>query len=183
MSRKLLICSYLQGALHDGTYSKIHKTHRISQANTFWLKRLQKFLTEIGHRSWIYKEGKNRQVWILETSAKFLDIDFNPWSLKTRMEKIFYIRGYFDAEGGLPRKLGARFYIQLCQNNLVDLRRVRKMLQELGIKCGRIHNPSRNVDPDYFRFFILAESFETFAKIVGSWHPRKRKIFDLRVKI
>jgi intein/homing endonuclease len=110
---------------------------------------------------------------VLETSAKFLDVDYDPDSLVTTDERVAYIRGYFDAEGGIPRKQGALPYIQLVQKNRIELEQVRSMLSALGITCGRMHNPSVEVDPDYWRFYVLAASRPLFARLVGSWHPRK----------
>ena len=93
--------------------------------------------------------------------------------LRSRTERSAFIRGYFDAEGGIPRNTADRFYIQLVQKDLADLTRVRTILEGIDIHCGRIHNPSINVDPDYWRFYVLAESHEDFIRSVSSWHPRK----------
>ncbi|MBI2449921.1 MAG: hypothetical protein HYV47_00110 [Candidatus Nealsonbacteria bacterium] len=48
---------------------------------------------------------------------------------------------------------------------------------------GKIYNPSRKIDPDYWRMFILAHSQEKFVTIIGSWHPRKIKTLKKRMKI
>src|SRR4030042_3500077 len=88
------IKAYLLGALHDGTFSS-NKRFRISQVGTDWLKILQRFFRKLGYNSWIYKEGKYRRVYVLETLADFLDFKFNPLTLKTKEEKIGYIRGFF----------------------------------------------------------------------------------------
>ena len=144
--------AYLLGALHDGTYNIGRKTHRFSQANIEWLQLLQSKLAQLGSRSWIYKEGNNRSVYVLETSAKFLSTKFNPVNLKTTKEKTAYIRGFFDAEGGLPKSLDARFYIQLVQKDQLKLKWIKMVLEELKISCGVIHTPSKKVDPNYFRF-------------------------------
>jgi LAGLIDADG-like domain len=92
-------------------------------------------------------------------------------------------RGYFDAEGGIPRNRDARFYVQFVQKNREDLARVQSFLNDLGIRCGRIHNPSFRVDPDYWRFYVLADSHENFIRHVGSWHSRKRSLLEARMKI
>ena len=62
-----------------------------------------------------------------------------------------------------------------------DLKQVKDWLEQLGIKCGSIHNPSKKVDPNYWRFFIGVKSYERFARIIGSWHPVKSHF--LRMKI
>jgi hypothetical protein len=107
--------AYLQGALHDGTRSALHHTHRISQKGTGWLQRLSFMLSEMGHRSWIYREGRDREVFVLETSAPFLDVLYDPKQLETDAERSAYVRGYFDAEGGIPFTPHVRFYIQFTK--------------------------------------------------------------------
>lgn len=175
--------AYLQGALHDGTYNARRKTHRFSQANIDWLQVLQRLLEELGYRAWIYKEGKSRGVYVLETSAKFLTIDFDPAQLASTEERIAYIRGFFDAEGGMPKNISSRFYIQMVQKNQPKLAWIRLALEDMNISCGLIHTPSKRVDPNYFRFFVSARSYKDFIEKIGSWHPRKHLIFESRVKI
>ncbi len=58
---------------------------------------------------------------------------------------------------------------------------VKQYLEELDIHCGKIHNPSKKVDPNYWRFYIRASSYINFARIIGSDHPDKRHY--LRMKI
>ena len=178
-----ILKAYLQGALHDGTQSQMHHTHRIAQKNVEWLNTIHQILAVLGHRSWIYREGKTRDLHILETSAKFLQIDFDPDELEEDQERIAYTRGYFDAEGGLPRSLPSRFYIQICQKDQVELLKVRNILEEASISCGRIHNPSVKMDPDYWRFFVRTDSHQRFAEIIGSWHPLKDAVFKTRKMI
>ncbi len=173
--------AYLQGALHDGTRSELHRTHRFSQKGTEWLDRLATILTFLGHRSWMYQEGRHRQVFALETSASFLDVDFDPDQLESEPERIAYARGYFDAEGGLPQNSTARFYVQFTQKDRCELGKVKLILEELGIVCGRMHNPSVRVDPDYWRFFIRTKSHLAFASHVGSWHPIKERILQRKM--
>ena len=180
--RAPFIKAYLLGALHDGTFSS-NKRFRISQSGTDWLKILKKLFKQLGYNSWIYKEGADRKVYVLETLANFLDFEFNPLRLIKTEEKIGYIRGFFDAEGGIPRDRKARFYIQLVQNDKGKLEKLKKILDDLRIKTGKIHNPSQKVDPDYWRMYILSNSQKTFLNKIGSWHPRKIKTLKKRVKI
>src|SRR3989344_5984645 len=72
--------TYLQGALHDA-YRRGNRT-RFSQKGTEWLMVLKDLLNHLGHRSWMYQEGK-RDVYDLETTAAFLDFRFNPRTLGT----------------------------------------------------------------------------------------------------
>ena len=170
--------SYLQGALHDGTRSDLHNTHRISQKGTGWLSRLKDAFAEMGHKSWMYQEGKLREVYVLETTAKFLDVNFDPDLLESDAERIAYVRGYFDAEGGLPQSPDARFYIQFTQKDRAELEKVKRILERLGIECGELHNPNVEVDPNYWRFYVRAKSHKAFAEKIGSWHPRKEGLFQ-----
>jgi len=170
--------AYLQGALHDGTRSALHNTHRFSQKGTGWLVRLGILLQFLGHRSWSYQEGSDREVHILETSAPFLDVSYDPDLLETEAERIAYVRGYFDAEGGLPRSSKARFYVQFTQKDRVELNKVKLILENIDIACGVLHNPSAQVDPDYWRFYVRAKSYRDFAIVVGSWHPRKEQLLQ-----
>jgi hypothetical protein len=102
--------------------------------------------------------------------------------LKTIDERNAFVRGYFDAAGGVPRDPSARFYIQMVQKDREDLELVHRFLAQLDILSGRIHNPSARVDPAYWRFYVLARSHEDFIKRVSSWHPRKRMLLDLRAE-
>ena len=176
------IKAYLLGTLHDGTFSS-NERFRISQKGTGWLKGLRKLFHRLGYNSWIYKEGSDRKIYVLETLANFLDFKFDPLRLKEPKEKIGYIRGFFDAEGGIPRDEKARFYIQLVQNDREKLVKIKKLLNDLKIETGKIHNPSRSVDPDYWRMYVLAESQQSFLKKIGTWHPRKLRTLRKRMKI
>lgn len=176
------IKAYLFGAIHDGTYNQQHKTFRFTQANVDWLKFIKECFSRLGFNAWIYREGKFRKVYALETTASILKSKFNPLKSSNKA-KISYVRGYFDAEGGIPKNTKHWFYIQISQKDKKELQVLKKILEENGIKCGKIHIPSVKIDPNYFRFFISRESHKDFAKIIGSWHPRKRKIFQLRMKI
>jgi len=52
-----IIKAYMQGALHDGTFSS-NKRFRISQKGTGWLQILRGALKQIGYNAWLYKEGR-----------------------------------------------------------------------------------------------------------------------------
>ena len=172
---KPVLLAYLHGAVRDGTFSRVHQTWRISQSGCEWLRILKTQIALLGRKAWLYREG-SRTVWTLETK---LDLS-EPAGYASRMERLAFARGYFDAEGGIPRSSEARFYVQLVQKNLVDLSRLRRFLIAEGISCGMLHNPSWRVDPDFWRFYVRAESLEVFARVVGSWHPRKRALLAER---
>jgi hypothetical protein len=177
------IRAYFQGALHDGTFSRRHATHRIAQKGEDWLERLRHMLFLVGHNSWIYQEGKARDdVHVLETTAGFLEVKYDPLRLTTEAEKAAYLRGYFDAEGGMPRKVDAKpFQIQYVQKDQLELASVRGMLVEFGIRCGKMHVPSVVKAPGYWRFFISVPCNKEFARRIGSWHPRKEQLLGMMI--
>jgi len=175
--------AYLQGALKDATRSAMHRTHRYGQSQRSWLETLQTILGVLGHRSWIYREGRERNFWVLETSARFLSEAYEATALSGTDEGLDYVRGYFDADGGMPRDPKARLYVQYAQKDRQSLESVAKILASWEIECGRIHNPSVEIDPNYWRFFVRAASHERFMELVGSWHPVKRALIETRMKI
>jgi hypothetical protein len=175
--------AYLQGALKDGSRSARHNTHRIGQKEQSWLRFLARILDVLGHRAWIYREGRTREFWILETAASFLSVDYNPAPLVGTREGLFYAKGFFDAEGGMPKSVDARLYLQFTQKCRPTLETLVEILRSARIECGRIHNPSWQIDPDYWRFYVRAASHQRFMTLVGSWHPRKRLQIDNRMKI
>ena len=119
--------AYLLGAARDATFNRLHRTLRFAQSDVRWLIVLKILLLRLGSRSWIYREGC-RNVWVLETTWRLP----RDRQLATLGEKSAFVRGYFDTEGGVPRRPGARFYIQLVQKDRLDLSHVRQLLEELG---------------------------------------------------
>ncbi len=160
---------------HDGTSRQ--STYRIATSNSEFAELLKKGIQTLSVGAWIYKEGKSRSLWIVEFPKKILkDV-----IIRSRRDKIEYIRGYFDAEGGIAKRASVRYYLYFCQKDKKDLLQVKQYLEELGIVCGLLHNPSKRVDSDYWRFYISAKSYSDFARIIGSDHPGKRHY--LRMKI
>jgi LAGLIDADG DNA endonuclease family protein len=173
--------AYLQGALRDGTRCRAHRTHRIGQSDLRWLQVLEAAFARLGARSWIYREGRTRPFWVLETSASFLDIDYDARPLVGSDQGLGYVRGYFDADGGMPTSQSSRLYLQFTQKSRESLEVVALILESWGVHCGRIHNPSAAVDPNYWRVYVRSGSHERFLQLVGSWHPRKRQQIHTRM--
>lgn len=167
--------AYILGALHDSTERKY--TYRISQKSKDYVEIISKGIKSLGFKSWTYREGKDRNVYVVEFSKKVVSDYF----ISTYKDKTDYIRGYFDAEGCIPRNLNSRYYIYFAQKNKIDLLELRSYLIDVGIQCGKVHNPSKKIDPDYYRFYVLAKSHKRFSNLVGSLHPEKSKY--LRMKI
>lgn len=175
------LLAYLQGAMHDASLNK-GKRIRFVQKYPEWLKTLQEALKLLGYNSWMYREGKTRDLYTLETLCKELHFGFDTSELITEKEKAMYLRGFFDAEGGVPRN-HAKFYIQLVQKDYRKMKDIKQLLNDLKIESGRLHNPSKRVDPDYWRLFIATKSHRKFIESIGSWHPIKAKICKERMKI
>ena len=168
LSSRSELHAYIHGAAHDGTFNRSHGTLRISQADVRWLWCLSLVFSQIGRRSWIYREGR-RDVWVIETSHRVQGRE----PLRDADARA-YARGYFDAEGGLPTQTGARLYIQFVQEDFDDLAELRQLLTQQEIQCGRLHNPSVAKDPQLWRFYVSSCSHSRFMRLVGSWHPAKR---------
>ena len=136
--------AYLIGALHDAT-ERTH-TYRISQKEKDYVLFVKDMIIEMGCKAWVYREGKTKNVYVVEFSKSVLD-GFN---VETDQEKIDYIKGYFDAEGSVPKKDGARMYIYFAQKNKEDLEGVQSYLEELGVICGKTHNPRKTRNTGVF---------------------------------
>jgi hypothetical protein len=117
----------------------------------------------------------------LETSAPFLDVKYDAKPLAGTREGLDYVRGYFDADGGMPRSSSARLYLQFSQKSRASLESLASILESWNIQCGRVHNPSARVDPAYWRLYVRSASAERFFTLVGSWHPRKRQQMHTRM--
>lgn len=166
--------AYIIGILHDATQRKT--TYRVSQKSEKFVNFVQKGIKDLGGNAWVYKEGKNRSVYIVEFSKSFLkDV-----KIESEKEKTDYIRGYFDTDGAVAKNNKVRYYIYFCQKDFYDLSVIRNYLIDQGIDCGVIHNPSKKVDPFYWRFFIKARSYNDFAEKIGSWHPEKSKFLRMK---
>lgn len=167
--------SYLLGLLHDATERRL--TFRIATNSFNFCKYVRTQIYLLGGNAWTYKEGKQRNLWIIEFSKSFLkDV-----SVLSKKEKIDYVKGYFDAEGGVSKNPNVRYYIYFCQKDINDLQKCKDILEEIGIITGKMHNPSKKVDPFYWRFYIRKKSYLKFANLVGSNHPEKSRY--LRMKI
>ena len=69
------------------------------------------------------------------------------------------------------------------QSDKDKIEKLKTILSSLGIMTGKIHNPSYRRDPNHWRLYILANSHKEFVKKIGSWHPRKIKTLEERMKI
>jgi len=171
---------FIVGALEDAHFSEREKygdyTIEIDQKNKEWLELLSqklhkhfKKLPKIRKR----KDGNYRlrlhSKAILEEVkdvVKFVHANIVEENTKA---KVNFLRGIYDAEGSVHKE---RYSIVLSnkKEHLIELSR--KMLNELGIKTGKVYidkNGVRNL-PIYGR-----ENLIVFKKLVGFYHPKKRE--------
>ena len=135
---------------------------------------VKRLIEGAGGRAWTYREGKERALFVVEFASSFVKAHH----VVTRSDSVSYARGFFDAEGGVPADPQDPPYIYFAQKNRKDLEELWGLLRLLGISCGRIHQPSVRADPDYWRFYVSHSSHIRFARLVGSWHPRKMRILE-----
>lgn len=188
--------AYLLGAMRDATVDiREGKNYeiKVSQKNMEWLQLIQEiFKKEFGKSGRITRHMKG--YWILRINGKkFVEeiteisqikIPQENWGTPGRIKQskqrkiiISYIRGFFDAEGGLPRKVTktSQKYIIFSQKNKESLEFIRKKLEEMNIKptnltrCGGVWE---------FRV-TRKKSILEFIRIIGSFHPEKIKKFKI----
>lgn len=185
--------AYILGALRDATADvRIEKNYeiKIAQKETKWLKFLQKlFQRNFGANGRITKHvngteilrisGKNVVNRILEISEMKIPQEFwnTPPIIKKQPLEIQrdYIRGFFDAEGGLPKDPAnaKQKYLSFSQKNRESLEFVRDALLKLNFNptnitfCGNVWE---------FRL-TRKRDFVIFYKTIGSWHSdRERRL-------
>lgn len=166
---------YLLGAMCDSTTNHLHKTIRFCQKDRNWLNVLRKILLNLGHNSWIYKEGRDRDLWVCETKTFYPQVE-NGSSLS-------FVRGFFDADGGMPKNSSSRLYFQFTQKSYEDIYLLKTIMEGHKINCGIPHVPSVKTNPGYWRIFVSAQSFDDFMLNVGSWHPSKRILIKTRMNM
>ncbi len=184
--------AYLLGALRDATVDiRIGKNYevKLAQKNKKWLRLIQKIVEkEFGKGGKIKRHSGG--YWILRISGKEIvnkivelseiKTPQKNWNTPSKIKntnnikiKISYIKGFFDAEGGLPNKITSNSakYIIFSQKNKESLEFIKDTLQELGIKttnltrCGGV-----------WEFRITAKtSILKFIEKVGTLHPEKMK--------
>ena len=163
------------GILHDATVRKT--TYRVATKSYEFALIIKQGINNLGRCAWIYKEGKERNLWIIEFSKTLLEKE----KIKSKQQKLDFVTGFFDAEGGIAKSSKVRFYLYFCQKNKQVLEDIKRYLSEFGIESGKIHNPSKKVDPNYWRFYIRAKSCKYFAKIIKLHHPEKAEILWMKI--
>lgn len=166
---------YLLGLLHDATERR--NTFRIGTSSFRFSCIVRDGIEDLGFRAWTYREGRSRHLWVIEFSKNPLkDVE-----ILRIQDKIDYIRGYFDAEGGIAKSPTVRFYIYFAQKNRKDLEVLKGYLEEIGLSCGKVHNPSRREDPNYWRFFIRSKSYSDFVRCIVPLHLDKKHYSRMKI--
>ena len=62
--------AYLLGVLHDATVRKT--TYRVATKSREFAEIIKQGINTLGRNAWIYKEGKSRNLWIVEFSKSLL---------------------------------------------------------------------------------------------------------------
>ncbi len=195
--------AYLAGALRDGTViirSGYDYEVKLAQKNYEWLELINGiFKRNFGKGGLIYRErrrsasGVIRMYYILrifdkkvvDELMKLFDIvtPQTRWGTPTVIKYAgidlvsHYVRGFFDAEGGLPRDPihAKQHYVSFDQANLEALAFVRDKLMQMGYRPTRI---TRTGNIWQFRL-TRREDIMRFKNEIGSWHPEKKRRLDL----
>lgn len=187
--------AYLLGALRDSTIDvRVTKNYeiKIAQTDARWLKLLQKIFKEnfgkegsikphVNDTSILRINDKKLVNKVLEISEMKIPQEnwATPKTIKnsTLRMQLDYVRGFFDAEGGMPIKPleAEQKYLSLSQKNRESLEFIRNILADLGLRptkitiCGKVWE---------FRL-TRKKSIINFIEKIGSWHPEKIERFKL----
>ena len=63
--------TYLLGVMHDSTERK--NTYRISSKENKYIQFLADMIHKMGHNAWTYREGKTREMYVVEFSKKVVN--------------------------------------------------------------------------------------------------------------
>jgi intein-encoded DNA endonuclease-like protein len=186
---------YLIAALRDGSIdSRNGKNYeiKIGQKDQRWLSDIIKPIIEsnFGVRVNIHKNllrlTNKKAVQEIQRISGIKSFGWNtPETVKKLpLEKrIPYIRGFWDAEGGLPKKpetcdRSEQTYISFHQKQKEPLIFIRNSLIKMGFKPTKITKCSNAHE---FRI-TRKEHMKRFYNKIGSWHPEKSKRMTRLIK-
>ena len=92
--------------------------------NEEFVKFIASGIRKLGSNAWIYREGKNREVYIVEFSKSLL----NNFEIESLSDKTEYIRGYFDAEGGIAKSLKRQVLSLFCPEKSIRFTKGKKYI-------------------------------------------------------
>lgn len=183
---------YVLGALRDGCLTSQYSI-KFKQKNREWLSEIiiPKLNSEFGlnlDEGRIYEQNdvttryyiafKSKRVHeilssLLESSEGTVPDIFE---LMTKQQKIAFVRGFWDADGGCPRypENSSKQYLNFTQKDPVVLQEIADFLSQEGISCGEIRSNEKKSSGDIHRFSIVAkQSVLDFIEKIGSEHPEK----------
>lgn len=175
---------YIVGALRDGCLTT-QWTIKIKQKNRKWLSAvlvpLFKHVFNRDIKNNIYIQKEYTTVWYLAFKDEII------WKiLKHLTEQIpetaegqkFYIMGFWDADGGCPKKpmYKKKIYIKFTQKDRRSLKELKLMIENFGIKCGNVRLSEDARYGKIWRFSITnKDGMIKFCKEIGSLHPEKKQ--------
>jgi len=139
---------YLIGALKDGCLTK-QWAIKFSQKDKTWFSSTiipifnDVFGTNYNTEKRIYKEDKKGKTWCLIICNKKLWIELKSISKttpKTKEEQKYYVRGFWDADGGCPKNptFDKKIYIKFTQKDKNALIQIKNILKDFNIKSGNV---------------------------------------------
>ncbi len=175
---------YILGSLRDGCLTS-QWTIKIKQKNREWLSDvlvpLFKKVFDRDIKNNIYIQRGYTTVWYLafkdEKIWKALK-HHEARPARTQEEQKFYIMGYWDADGGCPKKPSnkRKIYIKFTQKDKKSLDELKKMVENFGIKCGKVRLSENARYGKIWRFSITNKvGMIRFCKEISSLHPEKRQ--------
>lgn len=179
--------AYLLGALGDGCL--VHRKHKgeycveYEQKICSWLsdsilprfERLYGKSPEVKQRkSKLYRIRLYSKTAFLELSSAMQNLEL--LSGESAVVKSHFIRGFFDAEGSVPkRKAGTSYRLEIYQKDKSKLELISRLLSsEFGISCNKITN-SRSVGQLNLHGI---DNLRRFRQAVGSEHALKSKALN-----
>ena len=185
--------AYLLGALRDASIDiRKGKNYevKIAQKNRKWLEILQTIIErKFGYKGKITKHQKNYHILritrktVVERIVAIAEITTpqSQWNTPTIIKKQpleiqkEYIKGFFDAEGGLPRNPKKWKYISFDQKAKEPLEFVRNVLIKLGFKPTNL-----TLTSGVWQFRLTRKNdIINFDIKIGSLHPEKIKKLHL----
>ncbi len=194
--------AYILGALRDGCFirNEKYRIHRIRiyQKNLEWVQMLSGLFSIVYGVIPIVSKDERDNVWSLMVNSvnvfrELSDLSEYPgkqceWNIPSSIlqssteAKIQFIKGFFDAEGGVPHvekhKIEAKnIRVHFTQANEMCLEQIRGILNELDVKTGRVCGPyfKKGYRNPVYRLKIHGiREVARYSGIIGSEHPEKR---------
>lgn len=139
------VLGFIFGACEDGCIYRTKKNEWIveyEQKYIEWLQLVQQSLQLCGYKSSIRKTNKGYfrlTCYSKELYNKIAEFRQNRYALTAKSQEfqIGFVRGMFDAEGSVNK---SRFQISLYSKNKELILEINKILENLGLKTGKISN-------------------------------------------